>query len=121
MVFRVCAGFIPSSVRIDKESTTGYSQGVKAHADYKISCFENFDLKIDEILRLSDSNKSNGLFFLDSLEHQIEHANVEGRRTQAEKISREGQLFVPKLRNVYDCFGKLIKVDRTTPFHDSFL
>lgn len=113
---RKCAGFVPKDVRIDLNSTTGYSQGVKAHANYKTHCFVNFDNKIDKLLLLSDTKISNGEFFIKSLELGTEHANIEGRRTQPEKIDNINGVITPKLREVYDCFGKLVKVDRTTPF-----
>lgn len=111
-----CAGFIKKDVRIDLESTTGYSQGVKAHAQYKTHCFMNFDNKLPSLLQMSDKTMSNGEFFIKTLDLGVEHANVEGRRTQAEKIDLVSGVITPKIREVYDCFGKKVKVDRTTPF-----
>lgn len=123
-----CSGFIKSPVSIEITPSSGYSQNIGGSSPnvigYKLGTVKKFNANVHKIFKKAHASTSNGRFVLDTFEDGVEHAFVEGRRTQQEKIDEvvtDGKIiYQPKLRWVYDCYGNHVQVSRTTPFNNFF-
>lgn len=120
VVAHVCDGFIPSSVKVDRDSTSSYpymskdpifkawlvSRGIKAMPSL-----------FDKTYKLRADDKFGFLSTCWSIMETLP-VFMEGRRVQPEAIYTEKDGFRRKLREVTDWNGKKVKVNRDTPWRD---
>lgn len=115
------ASAIPVGVSLNKISSIGFPErvndlDVKTHAlRYFINNYEKISSVVDKTLEKKISISEWGEFF-----HFIP-ISIEGRRNQhTDKIMREGNQFVPRIREVFDWLGVKQNASRTIKGYNDF-